>query len=61
VRPGLTGVAQIYAARDLPRRQKFRYDRVYITRQSFGLDLRLIAQSFWITFRGAWDTRGRKR
>jgi lipopolysaccharide/colanic/teichoic acid biosynthesis glycosyltransferase len=61
VRPGLTGVAQIYAARDLPRRQKFRYDRVYITRQSFELDLRLIAQSFWITFRGAWDTRGRKR
>jgi lipopolysaccharide/colanic/teichoic acid biosynthesis glycosyltransferase len=54
-------VAQIYAARDLPRRQKFRYDRVYITRQSFELDLRLIAQSFWITFRGAWDTRGRKR
>lgn len=61
VRPGLTGVAQIYAARDLARRQKFRYDRVYITRQSFGLDLRLIAQSFWITFRGAWDTQGRNR
>jgi lipopolysaccharide/colanic/teichoic acid biosynthesis glycosyltransferase len=61
VRPGLTGVAQIYAVRDLPRRQKFRYDRVYITRQSFGLDLRLIAKSFWITFRGAWDTQGRNR
>jgi len=60
VRPGLTGVAQIYAPRDLPRRQKFRYDRVYITRQSFGLDLRLIVLSFWITFRGTWETRGRK-
>src|SRR3990172_7977331 len=27
VRPGLTGVAQIYASRSLPRRHKFRYDR----------------------------------
>jgi lipopolysaccharide/colanic/teichoic acid biosynthesis glycosyltransferase len=60
VRPGLTGVAQIYASRDLPRRQKFRYDRVYITRQSLALDVRLIVLSFWITFRGAWETRGTK-
>ena len=60
VRPGLTGIAQIYASRDLPRRQKFRYDRVYITRQSLALDVRLIVLSFWITFRGAWETRGTK-
>jgi lipopolysaccharide/colanic/teichoic acid biosynthesis glycosyltransferase len=60
VRPGLTGVAQIYAPRDLPRHQKFRYDRVYITRQSFGLDVRLVALSFWITFRGTWETRSAK-
>ena len=43
-----------------PRRQKFRYDRVYITRQSLALDVRLIVLSFWITFRGAWETRGTK-
>jgi lipopolysaccharide/colanic/teichoic acid biosynthesis glycosyltransferase len=60
VPPGLTGVAQIYAARDIPRRQKFRYDRLYIRRQTFGLDLRLILLSFWITFRGTWETRGKK-
>lgn len=60
VPPGLTGVAQIFAPRDIPRRQKFRYDRVYIRRQSFGLDLRLILLSFWITFRGTWEARGRK-
>jgi lipopolysaccharide/colanic/teichoic acid biosynthesis glycosyltransferase len=60
VRPGLTGVAQIYAPRDLVRRNKFRYDRVYIRRQSFWLDIRLILLSFWITFRGTWETRGRK-
>ncbi|ODS54458.1 MAG: hypothetical protein ABS36_11185 [Acidobacteria bacterium SCN 69-37] len=58
--PGLTGVAQIYAARDLPRRQKFRYDRVYIRRRSVGLDVRLIALSFWISLRGRWEVRGRK-
>jgi lipopolysaccharide/colanic/teichoic acid biosynthesis glycosyltransferase len=58
--PGLTGVAQIYAPRDIPRRQKFRYDGVYIARQSFWLDVRLIMLSFWITFRGAWEVRGRK-
>jgi lipopolysaccharide/colanic/teichoic acid biosynthesis glycosyltransferase len=58
--PGLTGVAQIYAPRDVPRRQKFRYDRVYVRRQSFALDLRLMALSFWITFRGSWESRGRK-
>jgi lipopolysaccharide/colanic/teichoic acid biosynthesis glycosyltransferase len=60
VRPGLTGVAQIYAPRDITRRNKFRYDRVYIARQSFWLDVRLIALSFWITFRGKWETRSSK-
>ena len=60
VRPGLTGVAQIYAPRDIPRRNKFRYDRLYVARQSFWLDVKLIATSFWITFRGRWETRASK-
>lgn len=60
VRPGLTGVAQIYAPRDISRRNKFRYDRLYIARRGFALDLRLIALSFWITFRGRWEHRGDK-
>ena len=30
VRPGLTGVAQIYAPRDVARRNKFRFDCVYV-------------------------------
>ena len=58
--PGLTGVAQIYAPRDITRRHKFRYDRLYIRRQSFWLDVRLILLSFWITFRGTWEARERK-
>jgi lipopolysaccharide/colanic/teichoic acid biosynthesis glycosyltransferase len=60
VRPGLTGIAQIYAARDLPRRHKFRYDRLYIRRRSMWLDLRLILLSFWISFLGTWESRDRK-
>jgi lipopolysaccharide/colanic/teichoic acid biosynthesis glycosyltransferase len=60
VRPGLTGIAQIYAPRDVPRRQKFRYDRLYIRRQSMWLDLRLILLSFWISFLGTWESRDRK-
>ena len=60
VRPGLTGIAQIYAPRDISRRHKFRYDRLYITRRGLVLDVRLIALSFWITFRGRWEHRGDK-
>ncbi len=58
--PGLTGVAQIYANRDIPRRQKFKYDHLYIEKASAWLDVRLILLSFWITFRGKWEHRGRK-
>ncbi len=60
VRPGLTGLAQVYARRDVPRRQKFRYDKVYVARRSWTLDLRLILLSFWISFLGTWEARGRK-
>jgi lipopolysaccharide/colanic/teichoic acid biosynthesis glycosyltransferase len=60
VRPGLTGLAQLYAPRDVSRRSKFRYDRLYVQRQSLGLDLRLIAVSFWISLRGSWENRERK-
>jgi lipopolysaccharide/colanic/teichoic acid biosynthesis glycosyltransferase len=60
VRPGLTGIAQVFARRDIPRRQKFRYDRLYVRRRTFWLDLRLILLSFWISVLGTWEARGRK-
>jgi lipopolysaccharide/colanic/teichoic acid biosynthesis glycosyltransferase len=56
VRPGLTGLAQVFAARDVRRASKFRLDRLYIERATFWLDLKLVALSFWITGRGAWET-----
>jgi lipopolysaccharide/colanic/teichoic acid biosynthesis glycosyltransferase/VanZ family protein len=57
VRPGLTGLTQVFLPGETPRRKKFRYDLLYIRIRSFGLDLRLIALSFWITFRGKWESR----
>lgn len=60
IRPGLTGMAQIYASRDIPRAEKFRIDAVYADRASFWFDMKLIAISFWITFRGKWEERGKK-
>lgn len=60
VRPGLTGLAQVCASRDVPRRHKFKYDVIYIQKQSLWLDLKLIVLSFWITFRGKWESRSRK-
>jgi lipopolysaccharide/colanic/teichoic acid biosynthesis glycosyltransferase len=60
VRPGLTGIAQVFAPRDVPRRQKFRYDRIYVRRQTFWLDVRLILLSFWISVLGTWEARERK-
>jgi lipopolysaccharide/colanic/teichoic acid biosynthesis glycosyltransferase len=60
VTPGLTGIAQIYAPRDVRRRHKFRYDRLYVRKQSWLLDARLILLSFWISFLGTWEVRGKK-
>jgi lipopolysaccharide/colanic/teichoic acid biosynthesis glycosyltransferase len=59
-RPGLTSLATIYIPKDSPAHRKFRYDLYYISKISLGLDLRLIALSFWISFRGKWETRQRK-
>ncbi len=68
VRPGLTGVAQIYAPRQIGHRNKFRYDLIYVRRvircgrhgllgslDMFMYDLRLILQSCWTTMRGRWE------
>lgn len=60
VTPGLTGLAQIFASRDLPRRQKFRLDLLYIKKQCFLTDIWFIAISFWIAFRGKCEYAGPK-
>jgi lipopolysaccharide/colanic/teichoic acid biosynthesis glycosyltransferase len=60
IRPGLTGLTQVYAPRDISRTSKFRLDRLYLKRAGFCLDMKLIVLSFWITGRGSWEVRGRK-
>lgn len=57
LKPGLTGVAQVFCARDLIRKKKFEYDIWYIKNHNFLLDLYLIIVSFWVTLKGKWETR----
>ena len=60
IRPGLTGLTQVYASRDISRTSKFRLDQVYLRRASFWLDVKLILLSFWITGTGTWEKRNRR-
>lgn len=60
VRPGLTGVAQVYGRYNSPPQQKLRYDLFYAKRQTFWLDVGLIILSFLVTFSGKWELRGAK-
>jgi lipopolysaccharide/colanic/teichoic acid biosynthesis glycosyltransferase len=60
VRPGLTGLAAIYLAKDAQPEERFRLDIEYVGRQSFTLDLKLVALSVWISLRGRWEDRGGK-
>jgi lipopolysaccharide/colanic/teichoic acid biosynthesis glycosyltransferase len=55
--PGLTGLAQLYHSRDIPRKDKFQYDLEYIATRSFLLDLKLIALSILVTLLGRWEVR----
>jgi len=57
MRPGLTGIAQVYAPRDITRKLKFRYDILYPDRMGFFADLRLILISFFVSFNHAWEKR----
>jgi len=59
VTPGLTGLAQVYAPRDISRQKKFKYDALYVRRMNLWLDLRLIALSIFISLSGRWPRRGR--
>ena len=58
MRPGLTGIAQVYAARDISRVHKFKYDLLYLKRQSIGLDIRLILRSGWNSLTARWEKVG---
>lgn len=56
IRPGLTGMAQIYDRVD-DAHDKFRYDQEYLIRMSPWLDIRLLVLSVWNTLSARWDQR----
>ena len=60
VKPGLTGIAQIYASKNVKRKEKFHYDNLYVRKMNFLLDIRLIMLSFIVTFKGSWESRSEK-
>jgi lipopolysaccharide/colanic/teichoic acid biosynthesis glycosyltransferase len=60
VKPGLTGMAQVYVPKAISHVEKFQYDSLYVEKMSFWLDLKLIFLSFWVTFTGKWEYRGKK-
>ncbi len=60
VRPGLTGLAQVYGHSELSRRKKLHYDLLYIRRRNIWLDFRLVLASFLVSFAGGWEMRSPK-
>lgn len=55
VRPGLTGLAQVYGRYSSRPRDKLHYDLFYIKKMSLWLDLKLILLSALVTLRGQWQ------
>jgi len=55
VKSGLTGLAVVSGRRDLPWEQRRQLDVYYVQNWSFGLDLQIIAKTFWqvVSGRGA--------
>jgi lipopolysaccharide/colanic/teichoic acid biosynthesis glycosyltransferase len=55
LRPGLTGIAQLFGKHNSRPRDKLRYDLLYMRRRTLGLDLKLIGLSIWNTLCARWD------
>jgi lipopolysaccharide/colanic/teichoic acid biosynthesis glycosyltransferase len=58
VRPGLTGLAQVYGEGVRDAREKLRYDLDYVQRMSLVLDIKLMLLSVRNTVLARWDTEG---
>jgi nucleoside-diphosphate-sugar epimerase/lipopolysaccharide/colanic/teichoic acid biosynthesis glycosyltransferase len=61
VRPGLTGVTQLFAPRDVPHRYKFKYDLLYVrkvaaaaSRASLLGDLKMLTYDLSLILRSVW-------
>jgi lipopolysaccharide/colanic/teichoic acid biosynthesis glycosyltransferase len=56
IRPGLTGLAQVYGRYYTESEDKLPYDLDYLARRSLGLDLHLFLRSWRITSKASWDS-----
>ena len=56
IRPGLTGLAQVYGRYHTMPADKLRYDLYYLERRTLLMDLRLFITSWLITFKARWDS-----
>lgn len=61
VRPGLTGMAQVFGRYNTDARNKLRYDKLTIKHQGGGQTLKLIFVSFRISLRGKWTAMSKER
>ena len=52
VKSGITGLAQISGRRDLPWDQRRKLDVYYVQHWSFGLDIKILFQTFWQVIAG---------
>ncbi|WP_198471550.1 sugar transferase [Acetomicrobium sp. S15 = DSM 107314] len=57
IRPGLTGLAQIFGHYESPPEEKLAFDLKYMREATLWTDIKLIAKSFAITFAGKWQER----
>lgn len=55
VRPGLTGMAQVYGKHNTPAGEKLVYDLLYIKKMNIFFDINLIAKSILITILAGWE------
>jgi lipopolysaccharide/colanic/teichoic acid biosynthesis glycosyltransferase len=61
VRPGLTGLAQVYGRYHTDPAEKLNYDLYYTRRRNLLMDFRLFVQSWLITFKAKWDATAEPR
>jgi len=64
VKPGITGIAQVFSKYNPTPQCKLKYDLLYVKQMSFCLDLKLIALTFWLSLRvilkGKWENGQKK-
>lgn len=61
IRPGLTGLAQVYGRYHTEPEDKLPYDLRYIARRGLWLDVHLFCHSWRITSKASWDSDEAKR